>query len=102
MATISININKRALLAQDDLYNIGSMSPNQKLTVMENDILGAAPTIISSIDSTGFTLGTLSIDTILNVVVYSPNGTIGTSTFSYTIEDNDGDTSTAIVTITQT
>lgn len=99
VATVTLNISDvpTVALAVNDSYIINN-EDTIDLLVMENDFLGTEPTEIISIDTTGFTLGTISIvtGTKLNFI---PNGTLGEQTITYTIEDDILNQSTATVTI---
>lgn len=99
MATITININAADLLAVDDTH-ITTNKTLHEIDVLANDQLGIEPTVILSVDQTGFTLGTVAINSTFNALEIDPNGTIGTDTVTYTIKDSNGDESTATVTIT--
>jgi len=68
------------------------------LLVLNNDALGTTPTTITSVDVTGFGLGSVAISGG-NKLVLTPNGTEGTDTFTYTITDDTSATSAATVTI---
>jgi len=98
MATININVNKRKLEALGKEYTINDVVNDTVLDIMLGDSLGIEPTTLTSINSTGFTLGSLTID--VNQIIFNPNGTIGTSQFQYTITDSELTTSTTVVVIT--
>ncbi|MEM8503558.1 MAG: DUF4347 domain-containing protein, partial [Cyanobacteria bacterium P01_D01_bin.1] len=64
-----------------------------------NDDLGDTPTTITAVETTSANGGTI-IDNGDATYTYTPAaGFVGTDTFSYTITDVDGDTSTAVVTV---
>jgi hypothetical protein len=97
---VDINISPSSINAVNDSFTTNSNVNSFLIDPTSNDDLGYTPTEITSINSTGFTLGTLSIHSgklLINVV---PNGTIGTSTFSYTITDISGASDTATFTLT--
>lgn len=67
--------------------------------VMANDDLGNPPTTIIGVTQPAN--GMVSIDTGGAAVTYSPTGLFaGTDVFTYTVQDHDGQTSTASVTVT--
>ena len=78
------------------------------IDVLANDNLGDEPTTIVSVDAASAEGGSVLIndngtpaDVSDDFVAYTPpNGFTGTDTFNYTIEDTDGETSSAIVTVT--
>lgn len=98
MATITINTNKRKLQALGKEYIINDLITDTILNITDGDSLGIEPTILSSIDVTNFTLGSITIDG--NNVIFNPNEIIGTSQFEYTITDSELTTSTSVVVIT--
>jgi len=100
MATFNINIKPVDIYAVFDTFSTTDLITTQNIDVLANDYLGVTPTTIFSIDTTGFTLGTI-VNNITNIE-FTPNGNIGTSQLKYTIKDNIGRTSTTTLTITTT
>jgi len=96
--TINIFIVPNLPIASNNSYSTNSSSIID-LLVLNNDALGTTPTTITSVDVTGFGLGSIAISGG-NKLVFTPNGTTGTDTFTYTITDSVMETSTATVTIT--
>jgi len=98
-ATVTINIFMIPALpiANNDSYSTNSIDIID-LLVLNNDALGTAPTTITSVDVTGFTLGSVAISGG-NKLVFTPNGTEGTDTFTYTITDSAMEISIATVTM---
>lgn len=103
MATITINVEaqENLLLAVDDIYETIKNGAPQNILVLANDYLGTEPTIIDSIDTTGFTYGTIIIDPSKEYLVFTFNGSVvsGSQNITYTIKDSTEATSTATVTI---
>ena len=101
-ATVTLNITAVPVLpiATDDSYTSNAVDVID-LLVLNNDALGTEPTTITSIDTTGFTLGSVAISGG-NKLVFTPNGTEGTDILTYTITDDTAATDTATVTITAT
>lgn len=95
---MTLNVKAAKLSANSDLYTITELVSPTILNVLSNDQLGVTPTTIDSIQTTGFTLGTITIE-LDNKLKFTPNGSLGTSTFNYTIEDNVARQSTTVVTI---
>ena len=102
MATFTLTVFAPPLFAENDSFSTSNKVDEQIIDVLANDLLGVEPTIISSVNTTGFTLGTVTINVDEDALLYNPSGTIGTSSITYTIMDDNGNTSTATVTITQT
>jgi hypothetical protein len=100
MATMTLNIAAKELNAVSDIYSTEDNVTPIVLEVLENDILGVEPTTITSIDTTGFTLGTVVINVDNETLDFTPNGNYGTSRFTYTITDSTTRTSTGVVTLT--
>lgn len=100
-ATVTLNISDlpAGITAVNDFYTSDAITP-QDLLVLENDVLGTLPTNIISINTTGFTLGSVSIDGTNQKLIFTPNGTPGTSSFTYTIRDSTMATSNGTVSIT--
>lgn len=99
MTTFTINTNARRLQAVSDVYTTNEID-TISLNVLDNDILGVEPTIITSIDTLGFTLGTITIEVGDETLEFVPNGNIGTSSFTYTITDDLSRISVGVVHIT--
>lgn len=102
MTTFTVNTNNRKLEANSDSYTISDLVTPVILDVMDNDILGITPTTITTIDTSLFLLGSVVINVGDLNVTFTPNGVIGSSSFTYTIEDDLSRTSTGVVTITTT
>lgn len=103
MATFTFNVKPLDLRANTDIFTTSNTTTSQFIFPLANDTLGVQPTIVSAIDTTGFTLGTITIDTITNTrLEFIPNGNIGTSTIQYTIQDNISRTSNSTIIITTT
>lgn len=96
-ATVTMNISDvpTTILAVNDSYALNNVD-TVDLLVMGNDFLGTAPTTIISVNTTGFTLGTITIITGTKLS-FVPNGTYGSGSFTYTIQDNIAAVSTATV-----
>jgi Bacterial Ig domain len=101
-ATVTLNITAvpTTPTATNDSYTSNGVDIID-LLVLNNDALGTLPTTITSVNVTGFGLGSVAISGG-NKLVFTPNGTDGTDTFTYTITDNTSATSTATVTIVAT
>jgi hypothetical protein len=101
-ANVTLNITAVPVLpvATDDSYSSNAVDEID-LLVLNNDALGTTPTTITSIDVTGFGLGSVAISGG-NKLVFTPNGTEGTDAFTYTITDDTTATDTATVTIIAT
>jgi hypothetical protein len=97
---INISIPLSTINAVNDsvtrLSDVGSFLYNP----FGNDNLGYEPTIITSVNSTGFTLGTVSIHSGQQLINVTSNGNVGTSTFTYTITDSSGTSDTATISVT--
>ena len=100
MATMTLNVKAKELNAVSDLYIIDDVINPTTLEVLNNDILGVEPTIITSIDTTGFSLGTIDINLDEITLEFTPNGNYGDSVFTYTITDSSARTSTGVVNLT--
>lgn len=100
MATFTLNINAvKSLIAADKNYIITTLTDPINLNILIGDTLGKEPTQITNV--TTFTLGTIIIDPDINArVIFTPNGTLGTDSFDYTITDSLSRTSSATITIT--
>jgi len=98
MATFNINIKPAVLYAAPDSFILNDDSINFIIDVLDNDSLGITPTTITSINSTGFTLGTITNNS--NNLSFTSNKNLGTSSFTYTITDSISRTSNTTVTIT--
>jgi Bacterial Ig domain len=98
-ATVTLNITAvpTTPTATNDSYTSNAVDIID-LLVLNNDALGNTPTTITSVNVTGFGLGSVAISGG-NKLVFTPNGTEGTDTFTYTITDNTAATSTGTVTI---
>lgn len=85
--------------AVNDAYNIVLVDLDPiDLFPMVNDGLGTTPTIITAINSS-ITTGTITITGFGSQLTFTPNGTSANETFTYTITDNLGNTSTATITL---
>jgi hypothetical protein len=97
---VDINISPSSINAVNDsvtrLSDVGSFLYNP----LTNDDLGYTPTNITSVNSTGFTLGSVSIHSGQQLINIVSNGNVGTSSFTYTITDLSGASDTATVTVT--
>ncbi len=85
-------------------YSVNQDSTDNSLDVMANDATcDKTTTVITDVQGTSNQGGTVTIGTDGKTVVYTPKaGFSGTDTFTYTIKDKDGKTSTAIVTVVVT
>jgi hypothetical protein len=93
-ATINA-VDDTVSLVNDGLQNIFPLS---------NDSLGTLPTTITSINTTGFTGGTITILSDGLSLLFTPNGNLTTNqTITYTITDSLGasDTANIIITVKQ-
>ena len=107
--TLTINVNpvNDAPLAVDDAANASEDTP-ATIDVYTNDNLGDTPTFISNVDNISTQGGTAVInnngtpgDSTDDFIDYTPpSGFNGIDTFTYTIQDADGETSSATVTVT--
>ncbi|MBP88848.1 MAG: hypothetical protein CMJ64_19400 [Planctomycetaceae bacterium] len=106
-ADVSITILPSQVMpiAVDDSFTVNPGTTNNSLDVLSNDLTGQSPpiTIISVTPPLG---GTATVDTRGNtdpsddVIRYSPDQNFGaTDQFSYTVEDTNGDRSTATITV---
>lgn len=86
------------LLANPETFNLSNTGATN-LYVLANDSLGTEPTTITSVIQTSLTTGILTISVDGQYLIFTPNGTTATNTFSYTITDSLGNTSTATVTL---
>jgi len=96
LVTITVGAANRSPVAVDDRYTVQVSSPSA-LDVLANDSDpdGDALTIVSFTQP-----GVGSISRVGNgSLIYSPSGSFTTTSFSYTISDGKGGTSTAIVTL---
>ena len=102
-ATVTITVTPNLLpLAVSDTFEAQSEITLTTGTVLANDTMGDADTIIIAYDQDSVENGTVW-HVGGGVFEYTSDaGFTGTDTFTYTIEDADGDTSTATVTITVT
>jgi hypothetical protein len=85
-------VNDSVLLANSGVSNIYPMG---------NDSLGLVPTTITSINTSGFTLGTVAIASGGGSLTFTPNGVISAEgqSITYTITDSTGATDSAFVLI---
>jgi len=102
MATLTINVRPAILSAEYDVFTTNDLVTLQNIEVLDNDYLGVEPTIISSINTTGFTLGSVIISSDNISIDFTPNGNIGTSQIKYIITDSIGRNSETSVIITTT
>ena len=102
MATFIININTvQDLTASNKNYMYSVLTDPINIYPLIEDSLGLEPTSITNV--TTFSLGTIVIDpTATSRLIFTPNGTLGTDSFNYTITDSLSRTSTATITITTT
>lgn len=92
------NVNLTATVANDDAYST-SQDTNLVGNVLDNDVYPTGTTIGSTDTST--LNGNLTIDTATGAFTYVPTpGFFGQTSFSYTIDDGNGNISTATVYIT--
>jgi hypothetical protein len=88
------------LEAVDDVFIANDNSSTTTISPLLNDILGVIPTNITSINTTGFNLGSLSIDSNRQTIQLVPNLSTGTSNIGYTIQDASGKSDSANISIT--
>lgn len=94
-------IEKTSLLLQANIntYDI-SNTGTTNLYVLGNDLLGATPTEITSVDQTFITSGAITISTDKQYLIFTANSVNAQNQlFTYTITDSLGNTSTANVTL---
>ena len=95
-ASVTVTINDRIPLAVDDVDSTFE-SVSLTIDVLNNDELGTAPTSITAV--TQGVGGTVTTDGA--IVNYAPDtGFTGADSFTYTITDNNGATSTATASVT--
>jgi hypothetical protein len=98
-ATVAVTVTNAVPLAVDDVATTHMGTP-VTVDVLANDQLGDTPTTITAV--TDGANGTV-VDNGDGTVTYTPSaGFIGADTFTYTITDADGETSTANVAVTVT
>ena len=96
-ATVTITVQNNAPSAQADEITVFRNSIGNAIQVLTNDSDAENETIIV-VDATDPSHGTVTFDG--TTILYTPQeGFIGTDTFEYTIEDESGDRTTAIVTV---
>lgn len=85
-------VNDSVLLSSTTVSNIYPMG---------NDSLGLVPTTITSINTSGFTLGTVAIASGGGSLTFTPNGVVSSTgeSITYTITDSTGATDSAFVLI---
>lgn len=85
-------VNDSVLLSSTTISNIYPMG---------NDSLGLVPTTITSINTSGFTLGTVAIASGGGSLTFTPNGVVSSTgqSITYTITDSTGATDSAFVLI---
>ena len=107
-ATVTITIDgatgtvsNTAPTASDDSFNIDADSTDNQLDVLANDTDpdGGDTLTITAVDITGIDPNSsVAVNSTNDGLIYTPaSGLTGTETFSYTIEDSGGETSTATV-----
>ena len=102
-ATVTIDItaaNSQPLAAADSATtDVDTAIVITETNLLSNDELGDTPTTITTVETTSANGGTI-VDNGDTTYTYTPAaGFIGTDTFSYTITDTDGDTSSAVVAV---
>jgi hypothetical protein len=102
-ANYTINVPDNNLFASNfNVQTLGSIPASvliEPLTSGNTD-LGYEPTIISAINTTGFTLGTATIASNGLSITLNPNGTTtGDQSFTYTIKDSTNATSTGTINV---
>lgn len=98
VATVNITVNNNLPVAANDSASIDVFTKaNIALDVTANDTDADGNLVKATVTiTTAATNGSTSIDAITGVVTYTPNpGYIGSDTYKYTIQDNDGDVSVA-------
>ena len=105
-STFTLQFDTRDLLqptlAVNDTYSFQVNTNNTSLMVLDNDITLYPTLTITSVNTTGFTLGTVTISVDKSYLHFTSGNATGTQSFTYTINDNNGQQSTATVTITIT
>ncbi|MEC5030311.1 MAG: tandem-95 repeat protein, partial [Oscillatoria sp. PMC 1051.18] len=99
-ATVEVTVN-------EDVANVAPVATNDTATTAENTPV-AIPVLNNDTDSDGTldltsvtvatqpTNGTLDVEATTGVITYTPNAEFtGTDTFTYTVDDNEGETSNA-------
>ena len=74
------------------------MDTSVSIDVLSNDSLGVTPTSISQVGTPSS--GTVALDSNSGMIHYTPiTGFVGTDNFTYTIVDDEGQSSSATVTV---
>ena len=101
-ATVAIDLDNSAPVAADDTYGSPHGATTVDLPVLDNDSDADGDTLTITSPTLGGTISSSLGGTVSNVggtLQFSPNGTTGTDSFTYTISDGNGGTSTATVSI---
>ena len=94
---VTVTIADETPLADNDAITIDEDSTDNVIDVLSNDFQGDSPATITAVDDPAN--GTAVINN--GVIEYTPNPNFnGTDVFTYTITDNNGDTSTANINVT--
>ncbi len=100
--TTSITIVDMTFAVNDEFATLEDFGPS-RFRVLDNDIAVPASAVLTITDKTDGAHGTVSISTDGKEIIYTPNANFqGIDSFTYTIEDDGGETSTATVTVTVT
>ena len=88
-------------VAVADSFNVDQDSANNSLSVIGNDEAAANTSLTIISVGTATSGGTVSISGDSRSLTYSPaSGFVGSDTFTYTVENSEGDTATASVVVT--
>lgn len=98
-ATVDITINNAVPTATADSFTVPPNSMNNPLDVLDNDSANTAGTLMITM-VTAASNGTVTINNDTELL-YTPNNGVSdtTDTFTYTIENKDGETASATVTV---
>ena len=100
-ASISVLEVADALMANDDEATVDEDSVDNQINVLENDTLGPNSQIVEISSATQPGMGTAIISDSAQSIIYTPAPDFfGTETFTYTIRDGQGATSSAEVMVT--
>ena len=98
-----LNIAGDAPIANPDVFSVNENSSANTLAVLVNDFASSSGGLFVQALDTSATSGTVAISTDQQTVLYTPRPSFsGVDTFTYTVTDNSGLTSTASVSVTVT